>query len=53
MRYHAVRPPLKRMMAIDQTIRSRKWPTDRSLARELEELQPCAREKSTRPRTPP
>jgi predicted DNA-binding transcriptional regulator YafY len=36
MRYHAIRPPLKRMKEIDQSLRAKKWPTDRSLASELE-----------------
>ncbi len=36
MRYHAARLPLKRMMEIDQALRARKWPTDKSLARALE-----------------
>jgi len=36
MRYHATRPPQKRMMVIDQALRAKKWPTDRSLASELE-----------------
>ena len=36
MRYHATRPPLRRMKAIDQALRAGRWPTDKSLAAELE-----------------
>ena len=36
MRYHATRPPLKRMKVIDQALRAGRWPTDKSLAAELE-----------------
>jgi predicted DNA-binding transcriptional regulator YafY len=36
MRYHATRPPLRRMKAIDQALRTGLWPTDKSLAAELE-----------------
>ena len=36
MRYHATRPPLGRMKAIDQALRAGRWPTDKSLAAELE-----------------
>jgi predicted DNA-binding transcriptional regulator YafY len=36
MRYHATRPPLWRMKAIEQALRAGRWPTDKSLAAELE-----------------
>lgn len=36
MRYHATRPPLKRIKAIDLALRAGRWPTDKSLAAELE-----------------
>jgi hypothetical protein len=36
MRYHATRPPLRRMKVIDQALRAGRWPTDKSLAAELE-----------------
>jgi predicted DNA-binding transcriptional regulator YafY len=36
MRYHATPPPLKRMKVIDQALRAGRWPTDKSLAAELE-----------------
>ena len=36
MRYHATRPPLRRMKAVDQTLRAGRWPTDKSLVAELE-----------------
>jgi predicted DNA-binding transcriptional regulator YafY len=36
MRYHATRPALKRMTAIDRDLQARKWPNDRPLAAELE-----------------
>ena len=36
MRYHATRPPLKRIMAIDREVRAKKWPTDKTLAMSLE-----------------
>jgi predicted DNA-binding transcriptional regulator YafY len=36
MRYHATRPPLRRMKAIDQALRAGRWPTEKSLAAELE-----------------
>src|ERR1700679_3613235 len=36
MRYHATRPPLKRMKVIDQALRAGRWPTDKSTAAELE-----------------
>ena len=36
MRYHATRPPLRRMKAIDQALRAGRWPTNKSLADELE-----------------
>ena len=36
MRYHATRPPLKWMKLIDQALRARKWPNDRTLAADLE-----------------
>jgi hypothetical protein len=32
MRYHATRPPLKRMTTIDGELRARKWPRDSTLA---------------------
>jgi predicted DNA-binding transcriptional regulator YafY len=32
MRYSTARPPLKRMMVIDQALRSQTWPTGSSLA---------------------
>ena len=35
MRYHATRPPLKRIMAIDRELHQ-KWPTDKTLAMSLE-----------------
>ena len=34
---HAGTPPLvRRMQAIDQVLRARKWPTDKTLAKDLE-----------------
>ena len=36
MRYHATRPPMRRMKTIDQELRARNWPTDKSLATDLE-----------------
>jgi hypothetical protein len=36
MRYHATRPPLRRMKAIDQAPRAGRWPADKSPAAELE-----------------
>jgi predicted DNA-binding transcriptional regulator YafY len=36
MRYHATRPPLKRMKEIDLALRAKRWPMDRSLASDLE-----------------
>jgi predicted DNA-binding transcriptional regulator YafY len=36
MRYHATRPPLRRIKAIDQALRAGRWPTDKLLADELE-----------------
>jgi predicted DNA-binding transcriptional regulator YafY len=36
MRYHATRPPIKRMKAIDQALQAKKWPNDRMLAADLE-----------------
>jgi predicted DNA-binding transcriptional regulator YafY len=36
MRYHGTRPLMRRMQAIDQALRARRWPTDKSLARDLE-----------------
>jgi predicted DNA-binding transcriptional regulator YafY len=34
--YQAARPPLRRMMAIDQALRANRWPNAQTLARELE-----------------
>ena len=36
MRYQATRPLMRRMQAIDRALRARRWPTDKSLAKELE-----------------
>jgi hypothetical protein len=36
MRYHATRPPLKRMKVIDQALRARKRPRDKTRAADLE-----------------
>jgi predicted DNA-binding transcriptional regulator YafY len=36
MRYHATRPPILRMKRIDQELRARNWPTDKTLALALE-----------------
>src|ERR1700679_1630519 len=35
MRYHATRPLVRRMQAIDLALRAGRWPTDKSLAKEL------------------
>ena len=35
MRFHATRPLVRRMQAIDQALRAGRWPTDKSLAKEL------------------
>ena len=35
MRYHATRPLMRRMQAIDRALRAGRWPTDKSLAKEL------------------
>jgi len=34
--YHASRPPLERMLKIDQSLRARDWPNCRKLAVRLE-----------------
>jgi hypothetical protein len=36
MRHAGTRPLVRRMQAIDQALRARKWPTDKTLARDLE-----------------
>ena len=36
MRYHATRPPLRRMNVIDKELRARNWPTDKTRADALE-----------------
>ena len=36
MRYHATRPFMRRVQAIDHALRTNKWPTDKSLAADLE-----------------
>jgi predicted DNA-binding transcriptional regulator YafY len=36
MRYPGTRPLVRRMQAIDQALRARKWPTDKTLAKDLE-----------------
>jgi DeoR/GlpR family transcriptional regulator of sugar metabolism len=36
MLYPGPRPLVRRMQAIDQALRARKWPTDKTLARDLE-----------------
>jgi predicted DNA-binding transcriptional regulator YafY len=36
MRYPGTRPLVRRMQAIDQALRARKWPTDKTLANDLE-----------------
>ena len=36
MRYYATRPPLRRMKAIDRALRAQKWPTDKTLAMDLD-----------------
>jgi hypothetical protein len=36
MRHGGTRPLVRRMQAIDQALRARKWPTDKTLARDLE-----------------
>jgi predicted DNA-binding transcriptional regulator YafY len=34
--YQAARPPLRRIMVIDQALRAKSWPNTRKLAEELE-----------------
>ncbi len=34
--YKAARPPVRRMMVIDQALRANRWPNSTTLARELE-----------------
>jgi hypothetical protein len=36
MRYPGTRPLVRRIQAIDQALRARKWPTDKTLAKDLE-----------------
>jgi predicted DNA-binding transcriptional regulator YafY len=36
MRYHATRPPARRMSSIDQQLRTSRWPSKKELARTLE-----------------
>ena len=36
MRYPGTRPLVRRMQAIDQALRARKWPTDKTLAKDLQ-----------------
>ena len=36
MRYPATRPPLRRMMAIDQALRAGRWPNTKTFADEFE-----------------
>jgi hypothetical protein len=36
MRHAGTRPLVRRMQAIDQALRARKWPTDKTLGRDLE-----------------
>jgi predicted DNA-binding transcriptional regulator YafY len=36
MRYHGTRPLIRRMQAIDQVLRAQRWPTDKTLATDLE-----------------
>ncbi len=35
MRYRATRPFMRRVQAIDHALRTNKWPTDKSLARDV------------------
>ena len=36
MRHAGTRPLVRRMQAIDQALRARKWPTDKTLAKDVE-----------------
>ncbi len=36
IKYHATWPPLRRMKTIDQELRARNWPTEKTLAADLE-----------------
>ena len=36
MRHAGTRPLVRRMQAIDQALQARKWPTDKTLAKDLE-----------------